>query len=153
MKQRSAGLKLRGEFLVETRDIYTGEVLDRELKKNLVVTAGLVEAIKLIGGVAATAFNAIAIGTGTTGALAGDTTLETEVEREAVTAAYEATAKITFEKTFEFASGDSYAITEAGILNTTDSGGDLFNRVTFTAKNVTSDISLYVKFTITASTS
>lgn len=154
MKQKTDGYKLRGEFLIETRNIYTGEVIERELKKNLIVTAGLVEAIKLLGDVdTPVAFNAVAIGIGTTGAVAGNTTLESETVREAVVPTYEATAKILFENTFEFGSGDSYAITEAGIFNDESAGGDMLNRVTFAAKNVTSEIACYVKFTITASTS
>lgn len=153
MKIKSDSFKLRGEFLIETRNKKTGVVIDREERKNLIVTAGLVEVAKLLNNADSPAyFRAIAIGTGSTAAAAGDTTLGTEVVRAAATASYEATAKAVFEKTFEFESGESYAITEAAILNNSTSGGDMLNRVVFTAKNVDDDIACYVKFTITVST-
>lgn len=154
MKKKSDGFKLRGKFLIETRNIHTGEVLQREEKNNLIVTAGLVEVAKLLNNYDSPAyFRAIAIGEGTTGALVTDTALEDETTRAACTCSYEATAKATFEKTFEFGSGESYAITEAAVLNNASAAGDMLNRVTFSAKNVDSDIACYVKFTITVSTS
>lgn len=141
-------LSLSGDFVVETRT-KDGEVIAREEKHNLIVTMGKVEVAKLIGGVAADAFNGIAIGEGLTEALVAQTALVTEVEREAVTGAYEATAKIAFEKTFEFGSADSYDISEAGVFNNSTAGGDMLNRVVFTPKAVDLNTDLYVKFTIT----
>jgi hypothetical protein len=143
-------LSLSGDFVVETRT-KEGEVIAREEKHNLIVTMGKVEVAKLIGGVAADAFNAIAIGEGVTEALVAQEALVSEVEREAVTGAYEATAKIVFEKTFEFGSAETYDITEAGIVNNIAVGGDMLNRVVFTAKAVDFNTDLYVKFTITVS--
>jgi len=147
MKQN---LKLRGDFLVEVRS-KDGKVLDRQEKRNLILTVGKVEVAKLIGGVAADAFNAIAIGETDTGLAVGNSALVAEVAREAVTATYEATAKIVFEKTFEFGTAESYSIVEAGIFNKSTSGGDMLNRVTFAVKSVDIDTDLYVKFTITVS--
>lgn len=140
---------IKGDGIFEVRNKYTLEVIEREVKSNLIVTAGLVELSKLLNGVDTTYFRAIAIGTGTTGAAIGNTTLETEVAREAATCTYEATAKAVLEKTFEFGTGDSYAITEAGIFNNSTSGGEMLDRFTFTAKNVDADTSLYVKITLT----
>lgn len=142
-------MKLSGQLVVETRT-KDGVVIEREEKDNLIVTMGKVEVAKLIGGEAADAFNAIAIGTDADPVAAvGDVALNAEVVRAASSNSYLATAKIVFEHTFDFGTAETYAIVEAGVLNNSTSGGDMLNRVTFTAKNVDIDTDLYVKFTIT----
>jgi hypothetical protein len=74
--------------------------------------------------------------------------LETEVTRSAATLTYEASYKAKFVYTFSF--GGDYAITEAGLFDsTTVSGSVMLNRTTFTAKNVSTVIDLIATVTIT----
>ena len=141
-------MKLTGKLLVETRK-KDGTVIEREEKDNLIVTAGKVWVAKLIGGVETTCFDAIALGTDATAAAVGQTALLAEVKRETVTGAYEATAKIAFEHTFDFDSGETYSLREACVIEDTSGAGAMLNRVVFTEKAVDVDTDLYVKFTIT----
>lgn len=145
------GITLRGDVLIERRK-KDGTVIDSEKLKNLIVNVGKERVARLIcgDGSGIGAFGYIAIGTGTTSPAVGDTTLETEVARENATDAYEASYKATFEKTFSFGSGISYAITEAGVFDEA-SGGIMLDRFTFTQKDVDSDTDLYIKITITVS--
>ena len=149
-------LKIRGDYHIKVIDNYTGKVLDEEKGGNLIVNTGLERIAKLINGVSSTDFSYIAIGTGTTAPTSTDTSLETEVTRAIADGAggsYEANYKAIFEKTFSFGSGESYAITEAGISDSAAASGEtLLDRFTFSNKNVDVDTSLYVKITITVST-
>ena len=131
-------------------DTATGEILDIEEKCNIIVNDGLERMAKLINGESAVYFRALAIGTGTTGATATDTALETEYTRELATLSYEASYKAKFEKTFTFGSGVSEDITEAGIFDSaTASGSTMLARTTFSAKSVSQAISLIITATIT----
>lgn len=149
------GFKLIGNAVIERRR-QDGSVIDREEVKNLIVTTGLSRVRDLLGeGIGATGitgFGYLAIGTGTTPPVAGNTVLETEVARESATVASVSTDQVTFEKTFSFGSGESYSITEAGVGDSaTETGDTLLDRFTFTAKAVDDDTDLYVKITITVS--
>ena len=148
------GIKITGDVVIERRR-KDGSVIDREELKNLIVNVGKERVAKLIAegvGTGLTGFSYIAIGTGITGVLVTDSSLETEVERESATVGYEASYKATFSKTFVFETGDSYAITEAGVGDSASSTGDtLLDRFVFSAKNVDIETDLYVKITITVS--
>lgn len=147
------GLKLIGTAVIERR-AKDGTVIDSEMVKNLIVNTGKEIVAKLIGELESGlgGFSAVALGTGTTGAVAGDTSLETEVARASATKAYEANYKATFEHTFDFGSGESYSITEAGIFDSAiESGSTMLDRFVFTAKEVDVDTDLYIKITITVS--
>jgi hypothetical protein len=141
-------IKLKGHGYFERRR-KDGSVIDSWECDNLIVTAGLVQASKLLNGVSTDVFDVIAIGEGTTGATTGDTALESESKRALASVSYEATGKAVFEKTFDFDSAESYDITEAGVLNSESAGGEMLDRFTFTAKSVDVDTDLYVKVTIT----
>ncbi len=94
------GLKLKGDVVIERRK-KDGTVIDREELKNLILTVGKSRVRDLIGegiGTGLTGFSYIAIGTGTTGVVVGDTSLETEVVRELATVASVDADKVTFEK-------------------------------------------------------
>jgi len=147
-------LKLRGEMLFELRK-KDGTVIDKEVIENVIVNSGKERVAKLIGegiDTGLTGFSYIAIGTDNTGEGASDTALGAEVKREAASVSYEANYKAVFEKTFDFGTGESYAIVEAGLFdNATETGSVMLNRKTFTAKNVDEDTDLYVKITITVS--
>jgi len=126
------------------------------IEKDLVVNAGLAEIAGLIlTDVGGTAFDYIAIGTGTTAPSATDTALENETHREAATGTRQTvnvtndTAVLTH--TFTGYSG-SEAITETGIFNDPSTGVMLARQV-FSALNVDWDagdsIEVTWKITIT----
>ena len=154
------GIKLVGTWEVGLIDAGTGEKFDvekgnfltYEKGNNTIVNNGKERVAKLLNNVSSTYFRAIAIGTGTTGATSADTSLETEYTRATATLAYEADYKATFAKTFEFGSGVSENITEAGVFDSaTVSGSTMLDRFTFSAKAVSATVDLYVKITITVS--
>lgn len=142
-------LGLSYNIVLETINTITDEVIDRREVHNLITTAGKVEVAKLLNGVDTTYFRAIAIGEGAVAANIANTALGSEVARAAATLSYVATAKAKFVNTFTFTSGESYAITEVGVLNNATSGGDLLNRAVFAAINVDVTTSLAVTITMT----
>lgn len=147
---RAGTFKLIENWKIERVERSTGKVLDVEEKCNTIVNNGLERVAKLLNGVNATYFRAIAIGTGTTGATTSDTALETEYTRSLATLSYEASYKAKFVKTFDFGSGVSEDITEAGIFDSdTASGSTMLARTTFSAKAITVDVDLIVTAEIT----
>lgn len=147
----SGGIVLKGKFIVEVLN-NKGIVVDREEGSNLIVNGGLEELAKLAK---IADFKYIGVGTGTDAPANADTELQTEVVRELDNlngGEYETSYKRKFEKVFSFGSGESYAITEAGLFDSlTASGSIMFDRLTFSAKNVDVDNSLRVTITITVS--
>lgn len=99
-----------------------------------------------------TAYDYIGIGTGTTGASASDTWLETEDQVSAATGTTITTTQSddTMQLVVDaFSFGSSKAITEAIIANAgTDVGGECLARWTFSAMNVTSSDELKVTATV-----
>lgn len=122
---------------------------------NLVTNAGKAGVASRINGAGSeAAFTYIAIGTGTTAAVVGDTTLETEITTgggaRASATASRTTTDVTNDTsrlvlTFNFTS--SFAVTEAGALNAASSGV-LLNRQVFSAVNVVNGDSLQVTIDI-----
>lgn len=139
--------QMKGRFTI----LKNGKVV-REVN-NLITNAGF-EAMSglLLTDIGGTAFDYIAIGTGTTAAAVTDTALESEVMRVAGTGT-QTTTTVTndtahLECTFTITS--SLAITEAGMLNAA-SGGTLLNRQTFTAVDVVDGDTLIIKYNVTFS--
>lgn len=125
-----------------------GEVV-REIP-NTIVTAGKNELAALITG-AGDVFAYMAVGTGTTAVAAGDTTLETELDRNATTVSGGTATNNTIEYETVWNAGDGTgAITEAGIFNAASSG-DMLARTTFSAVNKTSSDILTITWTVTIS--
>jgi len=125
-----------------------GEVV-REIP-NTIVTAGKNELASLITG-NGTAFGYMAVGTGTTSVVAGDTTLETELDRNATTVSGGTATNNTIEFETVWNAGDGTgAITEAGIFNASSSG-DMLARTTFSAVNKSSSDILTITWTVTIS--
>jgi len=152
MKKFAGTFKIIENWEIKLIDRNTGKVLELEQICNTIVNNGLERVAKLLNGESSTYFRAIAIGTGSTGETVSDTILETEYTRALATLSYEASYKAKFEKTFEFGSGVSEAITEAGIFDSdTASGSTMLARTTFTAKNISNTIDLVVTATITVS--
>ena len=95
----------------------------------------------------------MAIGSGTTGQVVGDTALETEINRKAFTSKSQGAGADANKVIYitEWAPGEGTgAITEAGIFNAT-SAGPLLCRTTFAVKNKGAGDSLTLTWTITIS--
>ena len=79
------------------------------------------------------AMSHMAVGTGTNAPAVGDTTLQTELARVAMTSITRSDKKVTYVATFGPGVGTG-ALTEAGILNAA-SAGDMLTRIGFAVKN------------------
>ncbi len=130
------GLDLKIPFI-------TGYWTTRAIKHNLIVTVGKAAVADQLGGTTTSPMTAVALGTGTTGAAAGNTTLETEIvadggERGAATVSNQTTTTAgdteRWIKTFTITG--TIAITEEGILDNNAAGGVLLARQVFSAVNV-----------------
>lgn len=89
----------------------------------------------------------MAVGTGTTSPATGDTALQTESARVALTSKTRSTNVITYVGTFAAGTGTG-ALTEAGIFDAATTG-NLWNRVTFAAVNKGASDSLTITWTTT----
>lgn len=146
--------------MLESKSIAKGEVkitltkengdID-ELVKNLVVTVGRNHIADQLAGQLEAAMSHMAIGEGTTTAVVGDTTLETEVSRKAFTSKAQGVGadanKVVFQTDWAAGEGTG-AITEAGIFNSV-SAGTMLSRTTFAVKNKGAGDSLSIQWTLT----
>lgn len=151
--------KLR-EALSLNKDIYenvlvqlfdkNGALKEERSVKNLVTTVGKQHiADQLSSSPGGAAMSHMAIGTGTNAAAAGDTTLQTELDRNALTSRTDSGAVVTY--VGDWAAGDGTgAITEAGILNAASSG-TLLARSVFSAINKGASDTLQITWTLTIS--
>lgn len=107
----------------------TGQWTNQAIKANLVVTVGKQAVAQQLGGTTTAPMTAIAIGIGITGAVVGNTTLESEITTggggRGAASVSNATTTVTGDtekwiKTFTFTSG--FAVTEEGVLNNNISG-------------------------------
>lgn len=134
-------LPLRGKL-----QIFRNGVLEREVD-NLVVTTGRNFVASRLGGAGANVMSHMALGTGTTAAALGDTTLQTENARVALSAATVSANTIEYTATFPAGTGTG-AVTEAGILNAA-SAGTLLCRTVFSAINKGASDSVTIVWTVT----
>ena len=130
-----------------------GNILFKEKICNLIVNAGLNIVRDLIGGLNSQgAITAIGIGTGATAPTNSDVALQTETFRSAATVSAPGSYQVQFTHTFNFGSGVSQTITEAGLFdNTIVSGSKMLARTTFSGQLVNSGIQLIVTAVITVS--
>jgi hypothetical protein len=119
--------------------------------KNLVVTAGKGWIADRMQGVSEDVMSHMAVGTGTSAAVIGDTTLGTEVARVALgtSGGVVAGAVITFETTYA-AGVATAALTEAGIFNDPTTGTMLARTVFATVNKGASD-SMTISWDVTIS--
>lgn len=122
---------------------FTGFYTLSPVTDNLVTTKGKEIIAKQLNGVTTAPVTAIALGTGTTAAAAGDTALGTEITtnggaRGAATATNETTTTTgdTMKLSKSFSITGTLAITEEGLLDNNTSGGNLLARQVFSAVNV-----------------
>lgn len=117
---------------------------------NLVTTVGLSHiADQLSSSPGNSAMSHMAIGTGTNAAALGDTTLQTELDRNALTSRTDAGAVITHVGTWSAGDGTG-AITEMGIFNA-GASGTLLARAVFSVVNKAAADTLVITHTITFS--
>lgn len=126
-----------------------GSLKDSREIDNLVVTVGKNFIASRMVGTASGVMSHMAVGTGTTSPVVGNTTLETEIARVALTSGAASGAVATYAATFGAGTGTG-AITEAGILNA-GSGGTLLCRTTFAVVNKGSADAMTITWTVTVS--
>jgi hypothetical protein len=128
-----------------------GQVKEDHLLKNLVVDTGLNFIVNRMKDAAATVMSHMTLGTGTTAAAAGNTTLETEIAgaRVALTSTTVAANQITYIASFAAGVGTG-AVTESGIFNNI-SGGTMLCRTVFPVVNKQAGDSMTVTWTVTVS--
>lgn len=129
-----------------------GEIKQRETVHNLIVTTGrdsIIDQLLASPGVAKPGW--MAIGTGTNAPAAGDTALQTELDRNALTSKTRSGNVVTM--VADWAAGDGTgAITEAGIFSATSSG-TLYSRATFSVINKAAGDTLQITWTYTLTVS
>lgn len=125
-----------------------GTVKHEETTHNLIVTAGKNGiADQLLASPTISKPTHMAIGTGTNAAAAGDTALQTELDRNALTSKTRSTNVVTM--VGDWAAGDGTgAITEAGILDAA-STGNLYARAVFSVVNKGASDTLSISWTFT----
>ena len=135
-------LKLTGALTIALNDEIVQET------ENLVVTAGKNWVADRMNN-ANTVMTHMAVGTGTNAAAAGDTTLQTENDRNALTSTTVTNNAVAYVATW--AAGDATAaLTEAAILDAA-SGGDMLARTVFSVVNKGAADSMTITWTITVS--
>jgi hypothetical protein len=148
MKKIDDLLKMRGDLTFNFKNSVTGEIRTYH-ESNLVVTAGKNHIADQLAAQAQAQMSHMAVGTGTTAATAGDTALETELDRNALTSLNNSSNTVTY--VGDWAAGDATgAITEAGILNSASAGTMLVHSV-FAAKNKGAGDSLTITWVLTIS--
>lgn len=151
----------RKQFNVDLQIPYLfGNWTTQAVRANLVTTVGKRVVADQLGGTTTTPVTAMAIGTGTTAAAAGDTALQTEIStgggvRGAATVSNQTTTTTgdteRWVKTFSFTS--SFAVTEEGLLDNNTSGGKLLAHQVFSAVNVVNGDSLQITHNVQVTTS
>lgn len=144
MKEKS---KIKDNVLIQLFD-KDGNLKDERRASNLVVTTGLAHiADQLSSSPGETAMSHMAIGTGTTAVAAGNTTLVTEIDRNALTSRIDSGAVVTY--VASWAAGDGTgAITEEGIFNDA-TAGTMLARVVFAVINKNASDTLTITHTLT----
>lgn len=139
---------VRGHLLIEVHDEH-GALKDLVEVANLVVTTGkahIADALSSSPGQGA--MSHMAVGTGTGAPAAGDTTLGTEIDRNALTSRTDATNVVTYVGSWAAGDATNSAITEAGIFNASSSG-TMLARAKFTAIDKGASDTLTITWTVT----
>lgn len=139
-------IKLTGELRITVTNP-KGNVKHEVVVPNLVVTAGKNLIASRLKDTTDAAMSHMAIGTGSTAAAAGDTTLGTEAGRVALTSTTVTANAVAYVATFGAGTG-SGAITEAGLFNASSSG-DMLCRTVFSVINKGAADTLGITWTVT----
>lgn len=141
-------LKFKGELHVVLRD-QDGVVKQEFTCPNLVVTAGLVFIASRMASGSATVMSHMAIGSSATAPTSGDTTLNTELGRVALTSATASTDHVTYVATFPAGTGTG-TVNEAGLFNAGVAGTMLAHSLFAATITKGAGDSLDVTWTVTA---
>jgi hypothetical protein len=143
-------IKITGDVRIDLFD-ESGMVKDTREIKNLVVTVGKTFIASRMIGVSSNVMSHMELGTGTTAAAVGDTTLETVISasRVALTSGTNAANVVTYVASFPAATGTG-AVTEAGIFNAA-SAGTMLCRTVFAVVNKGALDAMSITWTITVS--
>jgi len=159
MKQKleQEGAQLKGFIKLDHFDD-SGNLMETVETPNALMNLGFKEVAGLFCSDQAgsyTAFDYIAVGTGTTAATATDTTLETEETENGLTRAASTGTLVTVNVTDDtaqflksFSCSGSVAVTESGVLNAS-SAGTLLCHQTFSAINVADGDTLQITWKVT----
>lgn len=139
-------IKLTGELRITVTNP-EGNVKHETVIPNLVVTAGKNLIASRLKDTTDGAMSHMAIGTGTTAAAAGDTTLGTEAGRVALTSTTVTNNAVAYVATFGAGTGTG-AITEAGLFNASSSG-TMLCRTVFSVINKGAADTLGITWTVT----
>lgn len=130
------GLKITGQLHIVLKDRH-GNIKEEETIENLVVNTGKYHIADQLSDQGEAAMSHMAVGTGTTAAAAGDTALETELDRNALDSTTQGAGadanKVTYVASWAAADATG-AITEAGIFNA-GAAGIMLCRSVFAVKN------------------
>lgn len=146
MSNVNDGLKLTGKLSIALNGRVVQEV------DNLVTTAGkgyVANRMRSDVSGGAALMSHMAVGTGTTDPAAGDTALQTESARVALTSSNVSAAVVTYVATFPAGTATA-ALTEAGILNASSSG-TLLCRTEFAVVNKGASDAMTITWTVTVS--
>ena len=139
-------IKLTGELRITVTNP-EGNITQETVVPNLVVTAGKNLIASRLKDTTDGAMSHMAIGTGTTAAAAGDTTLGTEAGRVALTSTTVTNNAVAYVATFGAGTGTG-AITEAGLFNA-NSAGTMLCRTVFSVINKGAADTLGITWTVT----
>jgi roadblock/LC7 domain-containing protein len=143
-------LKITGSLKI---DVFSsdGALKDSREVKNLVVTSGKTFIASRMVGTASNVMSHMELGTGTTAAAVGNTTLETAISasRTALSSGTSSTNVVTYVASFPAGTGTG-AVTEAGIFNAA-SAGTMLCRTVFSVVNKGADDAMSITWTITVS--
>lgn len=138
-------IKMMGELTITLTD-KDGNIKDTRHEKNLVVNDGLDFICARMVGATPNIMSHMAIGSDSTPAAGGDTTL-TELGRVALTSDNQSANTVTYVATFNAGVGTG-AVVEAGIFNAA-SNGDMLCRTVFSVVNKAADDIMTINWTIT----
>jgi hypothetical protein len=141
-------VKLTGELRI-TLTNPEGTVTHETVVPNLVVTTGKAFIASRMKDTTDTAMSHMEVGTGTTAAAAGDTTLETAISgsRVSLTSTTVTSNAVAYVATFPAGTGTG-AVTEAGLFNAS-SGGTMLCRTVFSVINKGAADTLGITWTVT----
>ncbi len=138
----------KGVLNIVLRD-ESGAVKEDVTVENLVVDTGLAYIASRMQGTSQTVMSHMAVGSGTTNPAAGDTALESQLGRVALTTTTVTDNAVEYVATFGAGTGTG-AVTEAGIFNAS-SGGTMLCRTEFAVINKGASDSMTITWTVTIS--
>jgi hypothetical protein len=139
-------IKMTGDLKIVLKD-ENGQIKHEQEVKNLVVTVGKNFIASRMKDTTDTAMTHMAVGSGTTAAAVGDTTLGTELGRVSLTSTTVTTNNVAYVATFPAGTGTG-AVTEAGLFNASSSG-TLLCRTVFSVINKGAADTLGITWTVT----